>query len=93
MAEENKIPQLEALEEGAEVEATHKDFDDWHDGHMERVKEGLEKIIASDDLNEIKTIAKALLEEEKEEADIEDSANEKETKDEEISMADYIGGK
>lgn len=93
MAEENKIPQLEALEEGAEVEATHKDFDDWHDGHMERVKEGLEKIIASDDLNEIKTIAKALLEEEKEEADIEDSANEKETKEEEISMADYIGGK
>lgn len=93
MAEENKIPQLEALEEGAEVEATHKDFDDWHDGHMERVKEGLEKIIASDDLEEIKTIAKALLEEEKEEADIEDSANEKETKDEEISMADYIGGK
>lgn len=93
MAKENKIPQLEALEEGAEVEATHKDFDDWHDGHMERVKEGLEKIIASDDLNEIKTIAKALLEEEKEEADIEDSANEKETKDEKISMADYIGGK
>lgn len=93
MAEENKIPQLEALEEGAEVEQTHKDFDDWHDGHMERVKEGLEKIIASNDLNEIKTIAKALLEEEKEEADIEDSANEKETKDEEISMADYIGGK
>ena len=93
MAEENKIPQLEALEEGAEVEATHKDFDDWHDGHMERVKEGLEKIIASDDLEEIKTIAKALLEEEKKEADIEDSANEKETKDEEISMADYIGGK
>ena len=93
MAEENKIPQLEALEEGAEVEATHKDFDDWHDGHMERVKEGLEKIIASDDLEEIKTIAKALLEEEKEEADIEDSANEKETKDEKISMADYIGGK
>ena len=93
MAEENKIPQWEALEEGAEVEATHKDFDDWHDGHMERVKEGLEKIIASNDLEEIKTIAKALLEEEKEEADIEDSANEKETKDEEISMADYIGGK
>lgn len=93
MADENKIPQLEALEEGAAVEATHKDFDDWHDGHMERVKEGLEKIIASNDLEEIKTIAKALLEEEKEEADIEDSANEKETKDEEISMADYIGGK
>ena len=84
MAEENKIPQLEALEEGAEVEATHKDFDDWHDGHMERVKEGLEKI---------KTIAKELLEEEKEEADIEDSVNEKETKDEEISMADYMESK
>ena len=93
MAEENKIPQLEALEEGAEVEATHKDFDDWHDGHMERVKEGLERIIASNDLEEIKTIAKALLEEEKEEADIEDSANEKETKDEEISMADYLESK
>ena len=93
MAKENKIPQLEALEEGAEVEATHKDFDDWHDGHMERVKEGLERIIASNDLEEIKTIAKALLEEEKEEADIEDSANEKETKDEEISMADYLESK
>ena len=93
MTEENKIPQLEALEEGAEVEATHKDFDDWHDGHMERVKEGLEKIIASNDLEEIKTIAKALLEEEKEEADIEDSANEKETKDEEISMSDYLESK
>lgn len=93
MAEENKIPQLEALEEGAEVEATHKDFDDWHDGHMERVKEGLEKIIASNDLEEIKTIAKALLEEEEQEADIEDSANEKETKDEEISMADYMESK
>ena len=47
MEEENKIPQLEALEEGAEAESTHKDFDKWHDGHMERVKEGLEKIIAS----------------------------------------------
>ena len=90
MEEENKIPQLEALEEGAEAESTHKDFDKWHDGHMERVKEGLEKIIASNDLEEIKTIAKELLEEEKEEADIEDSANEKETKDEEISMADYL---
>ena len=93
MAEENKIPELEALEEGAEVEQTHQDFDKWHDGHMERVKAGLEKIIASDDLNEIKAIAKALLEEEEQEADIEDSANEKETKDEEISMSDYIGGK
>ena len=93
MAEENKIPELEALEEGAEVEQTHQDFDKWHDGHMERVKAGLEKIIASDDLNEIKAIAQALLEEEKEEADIEDSANEKETKDEEMSMSDYIGGK
>ena len=93
MAEKNKIPQLEALEEGAEVEATHKDFDDWHDGHMERVKEGLEKIIASNDLEEIKTIAKALLEEEEQEADIEDSANEKETKDEELSMADYMESK
>lgn len=93
MAEENKIPALEALEEEAQVEDTRKDFDDWHDGHMERVKEGLEKIIASDDLEEIKSIAKQLLDEEMQEADIEDSANEKETKDEEISMADYLGGK
>ena len=93
MAEENKIPQLEALEEGAEVENTHQDFDKWHEGHMERVKAGLEKIIASDDLEEIKTIAKQLLEEETQEADIEDSVNEKETKDEEISMADYMENK
>lgn len=92
MAEENKIPALEALEEEAQVEDTRKDFDKWHDGHMERVKEGLEKIIASDDLEEIKAIAQSLLEEEEQEADIEDSANEKETKDEEISMADYLGG-
>ena len=92
MAEENKIPALEALEEEAQVEDTRKDFDKWHEGHMERVKEGLQTIIASDDLEEIKTIAKQLLDEEMQEADIEDSANEKETKDEEISMADYLGG-
>lgn len=92
MDKENKVPEL-ALAEEAQAEETHKDFDKWHEGHMERVKEGLEKIIASEDLEEIKTIAKALLEEEMQEADIEDSANEKETKDEEISMADYLGGK
>lgn len=92
--EENKnVPELEAMEEAEQVEDTRKDFDQWHEGHMERVKEGLEKIIASDDLNEIKTIAQQLLDEEKEEADIEDSANEKETKDEEISMEEYLGGK
>lgn len=92
--EENKnIPELEALAEAEQVEDTRKDFDKWHDGHMERVKEGLEQIIASDDINKIKTIAQRLLDEEKKEADIEDSANEKETKDEDISMEDYLGGK
>ena len=91
--EEKEMPKLEALTEGAEAEDTHKDFDKWHEGHMERVEAGLKKIIASDDLNEIKTIAQQLLDEEKEEADIEDSANEKETKDEEISLEDYLGGK
>ena len=87
------MPKLEALTEGAEAEDTHKDFDKWHDGHMERVKAGLEQIIASDDINKIKTIAQRLLDEEKKEADIEDSANEKETKDEEISLEEYLGGK
>lgn len=93
MAEENKMPALEAIAEEESAEQTHQDFDKWHEGHMERVKEGLQTIIASDDLAEIKEIAKKLLDEEMKEADIEDSANEKQTKDEDISMAEYLGGK
>ena len=57
MAEENKMPALEAIAEEESAEQTHQDFDKWHEGHMERVKEGLQTIIASDDLAEIKEIA------------------------------------
>ena len=63
---------------------------------MERVREGLEKIIASEDLDEIKEIAKALLEEEKEEGKIEQSSEDSAdvNKDEaEMSMEDYLRGK
>ena len=96
MADENKIPALEAITEEETAQNQEKDFENWHDGHMERVREGLEKIIASDDLNEIKTIAQELLEEEKQEGEIEKSSEDKADaqKDKaEITMADYLGGK
>lgn len=97
MAEEkNEMPALEALAEEATAQDKEKNFEDWHDGHMERVREGLEKIIASEDLDEIKEIAKALLEEEKEEGKIEQSSEDSAdvNKDEaEMSMEDYVRGK
>jgi hypothetical protein len=96
MAEKNEIPALEALTEEDIAQDKEKDFEKWHDGHMERVREGLEKIIASEDLAEIKEIAKALLEEEKEEGKIEQSSEDSAdvNKDEaEMSMEDYLRGK
>ena len=96
MAEKNEMPALEALTEEDIAQDKEKGFEDWHDGHMERVKEGLEKIIASDNLDEIKTIAQQLLEEEKQEGKIEQSSEDSAdvNKDEaEMSMEDYLRGK
>lgn len=96
MAEENKIPALEALTEEEIAQDKEKNFEKWHDGHMERVKEGLEKIIASDNLDEIKEIAQELLAEEEQEGKIEQSSEDSAdtNKDKaEISMAKYLGGK
>lgn len=96
MAEENKIPALEALTEEEMAQGEEKDFENWHDGHMERVREGLEKIIASDNLDEIKEIAQELLAEEEAEGEIEKSSEDKADADKdkaEITMEDYLGGK
>ena len=83
MAEENKIPALEVMDK---EEVT--DFN--HDNHISKVKEELEKILISNDINEIKTIAKGLLKEEKIEEASEKGANEDKT---DISMKEYLGGK
>lgn len=96
MAKENKIPALEALTEEEMAQGEEKDFEKWHDGHMERVREGLEKIIASDNLDEIKEIAQELLAEEEAEGEIEKSSEDKADADKdkaEITMEDYLGGK
>ena len=68
--EEKEMPKLEEIqEEQVEVKPN--------------IEEGLKAIIESNDINEIKAIAKSLLGEETEE--------EKETED--VTMADYLGGK
>jgi len=77
VAEEKEMPKLEAIADEDIAKGEQKDFEEWHDGHMERVRKGLETIIASDDLNEIKTIAQQLLEEEKAEGEIEKSSEDK----------------
>lgn len=96
MAEKNEMPALEALSEEEMANDKEKDFENWHDGHMERVREGLEKIIASDNLEEIKAIAQELLAEEEQEGKIEkaseDSADVNKDK-AEMSMEEYLGGK
>jgi len=80
MEKENKMPELAVVEK----EETFN-----HDDHMAKVKAGLEQIIASQDLNEIKSIAQSLLEEEGKEAEqeieVEDKGN-----NEEVSMEDYL---
>ncbi|MBO7713174.1 MAG: hypothetical protein J6S85_06360 [Methanobrevibacter sp.] len=68
--EEKEMPKLEEIQE-EEIET------------KPNIEEGLRAIINSNDINEIKEIAKALLGEEAEE--------EKETED--VTMADYLGGK
>ena len=72
---ENKPP-LEEM--GAEP----KEFN--HDEHMAKVQSGLEAIMASEDINEIKQIAQSLLSEEQAEQKIEQPKG--------LSMADYMKG-
>lgn len=72
---ENKPP-LEEM--GAEP----KEFN--HDEHMAKVQSGLEAIMASEDINEIKQIAQSLLSEEQAEQKIEETKG--------LSMADYMQG-
>ena len=78
MQEENKIPELEA------VEVEEKGFD--HDEHMDKVQEGLKQILASNDIDEIKSIAQSLLQEEEKEEEAEEGK-------EEVSMSDYMENK
>ena len=77
------MPNLEAIEETEE-------FD--HDEHMDKVEDGLKRIIASNDINEIKTIAQSLLEEESKEKEIEEGEKEVPEKTE-VSLEEYLGGK
>ena len=72
---ENKPP----LEE---VEAEPKKFN--HEEHMVKVKSGLEAILASEDINEIKEIAQSLLSEEETEQQVEEPKK--------FTMADYMKG-
>lgn len=72
---ENKPP-LEEM--GAEP----KEFN--HGEHMAKVKSGLEAIMSSEDINEIKQIAQSLLSEEEAEQQIEEPKG--------LSMADYMKG-
>ena len=81
--EEKEMPNLEAIEETEE-------FD--HDEHMDKVEDGLKRIIASNDINEIKTIAQSLLEEESKEKEIEEGEKEVPEKTE-VSLEEYLGGK
>lgn len=69
--EEKEMPKLEEIQEEEQVET------------KPNIEEGLKAILESNDINEIKEIAKSLLGEEAEE--------EKETED--VTMADYLGGK
>lgn len=69
--EEKEMPKLEEIQEEEQVEV------------KPNIEEGLKAIINSNDINEIKEIAKSLLGEEAEE--------EKETED--VTMAEYLGGK
>ena len=78
MQEENKIPELEA------VEVEEKGFN--HDEHMAKVQEGLKQILASNDIDEIKSIAQSLLQEEEKEEEAEEGK-------EEVSMSDYMENK
>ena len=84
MEEEKKVPELEEV--GVEAEEFN------HDEHMDKVQAGLKQILASEDINEIKSIAQSLLEEEKVEAEVEGDKKTPENV-EEVSMEEYLGGK
>lgn len=77
------MPSLEAIQETEEFN---------HDEHMDKVEDGLKRILASNDINEIKTIAQSLLEEETKEKEIEEGNKEVPEKTE-VSLAEYLGGK
>lgn len=81
--EEKEMPKLEEIKETEEFN---------HDEHMDKVEEGLKRIIESDDINEIKTIAQELLEEETKEKEIEEGNKEVPAKTE-VTMSEYLGGK
>lgn len=81
--EGKEMPKLEKIEETEEFN---------HDEHMDKVEEGLKRIIESDDINEIKTIAQELLEEETKEKEIEEGNKEVPAKTE-VTMSEYLGGK
>lgn len=81
--EEKEMPKLEEIQETEEFN---------HDEHMGKVEDGLRRILASDDINEIKTIAQSLLEEESKEKEIEEGNKEVPEKTE-VSLEEYLGGK
>ena len=81
--EEKEMPKLEEIPETEEFN---------HDEHMDKVQEGLKAILESNDINEIKTIAQSLLEEENKEKEIEEGNKEVPEKTE-ITMGEYLGGK
>lgn len=81
--EEKEMPKLEEIEETEEFN---------HDEHMDKVQEGLRRILASNDINEIKSIAEELLEEENKEKEIEEGNAEVPEKTE-VTMSEYLGGK
>lgn len=81
--EEKEMPKLEEIQETEEFN---------HDEHMDKVQEGLKAILESNDINEIKTIAQSLLEEENKEKEIEEGNKEVPEKTE-ITMGEYLGGK
>lgn len=85
MAEKNEMPELEAVTEKEET------FN--HDEHMDKVEEGLNAILASNDIDEIKNIAKGLLNEEKKEKEIEGDKKDVPAETEKVSMEEYLGGK
>lgn len=81
--EEKEMPKLEEIEETEEFN---------HDDHMVKVEEGLKEILESNDINEIKTIAQSLLEEEQKEQVVEEGNKEVPAKTE-VTMSEYLGGK
>lgn len=85
MADEKMPPLAEATEA---VEP--KEFN--HDEHMAKIQSGLETILASEDINEIKQIAQSLLSEEQSEEKIEVGNGKGYKRDNEMSLEDYIGG-